>query len=416
MRLVNREFTPAPAQELLDLTLDHMSNGILVVDEAETIQLINARVLELFRLPARTIGVGGDLAGFLSCVGESVGWSSDRIERVVDNHRTWKREGVTRTIEHDFDDGQVLRIRFEPRFGSGSVLTYEDVTNERRLENVARHRAEQASQFRTEIADVVVHIAKAASAVSDTGAQAGTATKVASGGTGALVIAAEQSAGAMNDAARSAAAITSIIADLANEANQVASGTGSAVEHARETLALSVSLGSHAQSVGSILDLIRGIAGQTKLLALNATIETARAGDAGRGFRVVAQEVKALAEQTAAAAGQIEAKVDGIRVATGAVAAANSAIEQRLCLVRGQTDRISSTIEAQHAHVGAIASAIDETALTARQMADNIAVVNETNLALGEAVAQVSATFDQVRQHIDKLEAGSGRFLRLQHG
>ncbi|WP_315855260.1 methyl-accepting chemotaxis protein [Chenggangzhangella methanolivorans] len=82
-----------------------------------------------------------------------------------------------------------------------------------------------------------------------------------------------------------------------------------AVSQARETNAIVAGLSTAADRIGEVVLLIRGIAEQTNLLALNATIEAARAGDAGRGFAIVASEVKNLAEQTAKATEQISSQI-----------------------------------------------------------------------------------------------------------
>ena len=91
---------------------------------------------------------------------------------------------------------------------------------------------------------------------------------------------------------------------------------GEAVDQARKTNDRVGELSKAAARIGDVVELINTIAGQTNLLALNATIEAARAGEAGRGFAVVASEVKALAQQTAKAAGEIGQQITGIQAAT----------------------------------------------------------------------------------------------------
>ncbi|NIJ20595.1 ABC-type transporter Mla subunit MlaD [Sphingomonas naasensis] len=399
-------------RDLLDQALRCASNGLILFDEDETVQLVNERLHRLFGMPHGAVKPGDSLSDFLHACGRAVGWDAERTARILENHRAWKVEGRDRTVEHRLDGGGIVRVSFRPRPGRGAVLTYDDITNERRLEEIAEERAGAEQQFRTEIAHTVSRIAEAAVEVSATGDGAERAIAAASAGTGELVTAAEQSAEAMSAAASTAAAMSSVIASMADEAGRAALGTASAAADARRTLDLSENLATHAQEIGSILDWIRDISSQTKLLALNATIEAARAGDAGRGFGVVAQEVKSLAEQTARAANEISGKIDGIRAATEQVVSANSAIESGLDEVRQQADRIQATIEEQHVQVNVIVSAVDETALTARQMADNILAVDSNTRALGNAVGEVSSTFGQVRQLIEHLEAGSDRFLR----
>ena len=89
-----------------------------------------------------------------------------------------------------------------------------------------------------------------------------------------------------------------------------------AVDQARKTNDRVAELWKAAARIGDVVELISTIAGQTNLLALNATIEAARAGEAGRGFAVVASEVKALAEQTAKATGEIGQQITGMQAAT----------------------------------------------------------------------------------------------------
>ena len=92
------------------------------------------------------------------------------------------------------------------------------------------------------------------------------------------------------------------------ESSRVAS---EAVDQAQKTNDRVSELSKAASRIGDVVELINTIAGQTNLLALNATIEAARAGEAGRGFAVVASEVKALAEQTAKATGEISQQIIG---------------------------------------------------------------------------------------------------------
>ena len=99
--------------------------------------------------------------------------------------------------------------------------------------------------------------------------------------------------------------LSSSVNEISRQVQKSARMAGEAVDQARVTNDRVGELSKAAARIGDVVELINTIAGQTNLLALNATIEAARAGEAGRGFAVVASEVKALAEQTAKATGEI---------------------------------------------------------------------------------------------------------------
>ena len=110
--------------------------------------------------------------------------------------------------------------------------------------------------------------------------------------------------------------MTTSIQEIANGLSEAARVARQAVSVAESTNQTISKLGESSALIGQVIKVITSIAQQTNLLALNATIEAARAGEAGRGFAVVASEVKALAEQTAKATGEISQQISGIQGAT----------------------------------------------------------------------------------------------------
>ena len=148
-----------------------------------------------------------------------------------------------------------------------------------------------------------------------------------------------------------------------------------AVSQARNTTERVSELSKAATRIGDVVELINTIAGQTNLLALNATIEAARAGEAGRGFAVVASEVKALAEQTSKATGEIGQQISGIQSATQDSVNAIKEISGTIEKLSEISSTIAAAVEEQGAATQEISRNVQQAAVGTQQVSSNVSDV-----------------------------------------
>ena len=172
-----------------------------------------------------------------------------------------------------------------------------------------------------------------------------------------------------------------------------------------------VGLAEGAKSIDSVVNLIREIAEQTNLLALNATIEAARAGEAGRGFAVVASEVKALAGQTAKATEKIDGYIGGIHSSTGGAVDAMRSIDTVMMEINELTSVIRSAVEQQHLATDEISSNIQNAANGTRDVAHGIGVTNSGIGGISRSAGDVLGAAEVLKAHADALRHSVDRFL-----
>jgi methyl-accepting chemotaxis protein len=169
--------------------------------------------------------------------------------------------------------------------------------------------------------------------------------------------------------------MTSTIGEIAQNSEKARRITDEATRQAAKITEQINELGVAAREIGKVTETITEISSQTNLLALNATIEAARAGSAGKGFAVVATEIKALAQQTAAATEDIKARIAGVQSATtGGIA---------------EIEKISHVILEVSAIVASIAAAIEEQSTATQHIARNIA---EASVGVTDANSRVAET------------------------
>lgn len=225
-------------------------------------------------------------------------------------------------------------------------------------------------------------------------------------------------AAASEEASTNVQSVASATEEMASSVNEIsrqvqesARIANEAVDQARMTNDRVGELSRAASRIGDVVELINTIAGQTNLLALNATIEAARAGESGRGFAVVASEVKALAEQTAKATGDISEQIVGIQTATNESV---GAIE-KIGVIIGRMSEISSTIasaiEEQGAATREISRNIQQAAQGTIQVSSNITDVQRGTSETGSASSQVLSAAQLLSQDSTRLKTEVGKFL-----
>jgi methyl-accepting chemotaxis protein len=259
-----------------------------------------------------------------------------------------------------------------------------------------------------EIVDIV------SSASSQLEASAGTLTATAERSeqlTTMVAAASEQASTNVQSVASATEEMASSVNEISRQVQDSARIAGEAVEQAQHTNDRVGELAKAAARIGDVVELINTIAGQTNLLALNATIEAARAGEAGRGFAVVASEVKALAEQTAKATGEISQQINGIQAATEQSVGAIKAIGDTIGRMSEIASTIASAVEEQGAATQEISRNVQHAAHGTQQVSSNIANVQRGASETGSASSQVLAAAKSLSGESTRLKAEVGKFL-----
>jgi methyl-accepting chemotaxis protein len=205
--------------------------------------------------------------------------------------------------------------------------------------------------------------------------------------------------------------LTSSIAEISRQVAQSAQISARAVEDARRTGDTAQSLAAGAQKIGDVVTLIQTIAEQTNLLALNATIEAARAGEAGKGFAVVASEVKSLAGQTAKATTEISEQVAAIQAASDQTVAAIRDVTDVIAEIDKIGGAIASAVEQQGSATQEIARNVQQAAHGTEEVTANISGVQQAANETGVAATQVLDAAEQLSQQSKDLAGQVDRFI-----
>jgi methyl-accepting chemotaxis protein len=279
---------------------------------------------------------------------------------------------------------------------------------------VARRRSDMqkmADDFEGAVGQIVETVSSASSQLE---VSAGTLTSTAARAqelTTMVAAASEEASTNVQSVASATEEMASSVNEISRQVQESARMANDAVGQARTTNDRVGELSKAAARIGDVVELINTIAGQTNLLALNATIEAARAGEAGRGFAVVASEVKALAEQTAKATGEIGQQITGIQAATQESVNAIKEISGTIEKLSEISSAIAAAVEQQGDATQEISRNVQQAAQGTQQVSTHITDVQRGAGETGAASAQVLSAAQSLSGDSNRLKLEVDKFL-----
>jgi methyl-accepting chemotaxis protein len=295
---------------------------------------------------------------------------------------------------------------------TASQFTAERESEQRKVRKKRREIVEAlAERFQASAGELVSALLSAAATLKTNAETMARATESTGKSASEVKFAAEQAFRNVSDVAQATEELSASIGEIDRKFDRSTAISETAVAGARRTDAAVVALVTDADKVGEVVQLIKHVAAQTNLLALNATIEAARAGAAGKGFSVVANEVKGLAAQTAKATEEIGARVSQIQATVRNSVGEIRSIANTIVQMQSIAGDIGQSVQRQTTATDEIARSAQLVATSTREVTQTVAAIEEASNRSGDVASQVLEAAVVLSQHADKLATEVGQFI-----
>jgi PAS domain-containing protein len=383
-------------RDVLRVVLDNMPFGVVMFNADRQLIVSNKQYAEVYDLPPEVLRPGTTQQDILRYrVAHGIHAGADAAT-YMDDRIAVASEGKNRQSILELSTGRTLSVRHCPLPDGGWISTHEDITELSAMQGERQRRGvvdAAIKDFRQKAATLLESVRQSIGSMQNTAMTLLGTSQRTSERAGEAVTAFSEASANVNSVASAAnelsASIANISSQLATTADIVALATMEAEATDEEIAALSIG----AERIGEVVNLIQEIAAQTNLLALNATIEAARAGDAGRGFSVVASEVKSLSVQTGKATEDIARHIQGVQSST------RNAIDT----IR----KIAGRMQETNQYAGAVATAVEQQNSAINEISHNAASVAQRTHIVSSVLGEVAAATTETRSSADIVRSAS---------